>query len=69
MKIDGVTYKIADNANVVDLAETDITTVDALVDEIAKITAEEENDPIRISFTWKEDGDDLVVSQIYIEEV
>jgi len=69
MKIDGQTYVLAEDATVVDLAETDITTVEALVDEIAKITAEENNDPIRVSFTWKEDGEDLVVSQIYLEEV
>jgi len=69
MKIEGVTYVFADDATVVDLDDIGIKTTDDLVSEIAKITAESGNDPIRITFTWKEDGDDLVVKQVYVNEV
>ena len=69
MTIDGVEYQIADGAVVIDRAETDITTVEDLVAQIARTGANDNTDTIEISFTWSADGSNKVVKQIYVDNL
>ena len=69
MTLDDTVYVFASDATVVDRDESDITTVADLVAEIAEIGAKEDKDAIEISFSYKEEDDDLVISQVYIDKV
>ncbi len=62
-------FVLASDVTVVDADDLGITTGDELISEIAKITAKDENDPIHVSFTWTEDGDDNVVKLVIVKKV
>jgi hypothetical protein len=62
-------FVLASDASIVDSDDLGITTADELVSEIAKITGKEGNDPIHVSFTWTEDGDDNVVKLVIVKKV
>lgn len=62
-------FVLASDATIVDKDDLGITSVEDLVSEIAKVTGKEGNDPIHVSFTWTEDGDDNVVKLVIVKKV
>ena len=70
MTIDGVVYKFADGATIIDRTETGIiTTVEELVEQISRTGSNDNTDTIGFSFTWSADGSNKIVKQVYIDSI